>query len=253
MHSKSFAFLVSSAHSSFPSATLFQHAHKQRIGLTRAQRAQLLTPLINVEGSGSASHPLQLASYTCLCLQQVQAQQQAAAGLRQPGAPVPVPNSVGRPPAAGLPAAPARMAELQPARKVMKKRKLAPVQPALPVERVRCPLQTARGVLLRLAWRLAVQQQLETNFEGQADTPQPAALFKQACRPRTTLCASPLHGRQVYFRAEQWSVNLPFHTNMHCTSRRWVFVPAAGASAAGVCGVCGEPGVCGAAGGRAAL
>ena len=79
---------------------------------------------------------MRLVPDTCSYLQQAQAQQQAAAGLRQPGAPTPLPNPVGRPPAAGLPVAPARMAELQPARKVMKKRKLAPPQPVLPVERV---------------------------------------------------------------------------------------------------------------------
>ena len=65
---------------------------------------------------------------------------------------------MGRPPAAGLPAAPARMAELQPARKAMKKRKLAPPQPALPVERVCRPLKILTRVLLCLAWCLAIQQ-----------------------------------------------------------------------------------------------
>ena len=72
---------------------------------------------------------------------QAQAQQAAGAGARlAAGA-----STAGRPPAAGLPGAPARVAEVAPARKVMKKRKLAPPQAVLPAERVRAAQPPPRG------------------------------------------------------------------------------------------------------------
>ena len=208
---KSLVLLVFSArsYSPLPCST----ASSLRIGIRCKGRAQVAW-FTSAAGSRAAAGSKRLVSDTCSCLQQAQAQQQAAAGLRQAGAPASVPNPVGRPPAAGLPVAPARMAELQPARKVMKKRKLAPPQPALPVERVRrpwCLTKVLTRVLLCLASRLVMQQDIRTLACKWRANPTATCCTAQAgcCYGADDcICALPVHGKEWHCHVAEHGVQI---------------------------------------------